>query len=368
MSVFGVGFSFSKVWQDVRAGHNVSPAQNISSFFHRFADSRLFETHGQEESIDEPSLMRKAFVGVTDFDWYTFLSSRPELTEVNFWQPGGRVLFRALSPGDLFLFKLHSPNNFIVGGGFFETSSLLPLSLAWETFGAMNGVGSLQEMRKRVGKFRRQVVDASDDFTIGNVILQQTFFLHRYAWIPVPTDFSLNIVQGKTYDLDAGTGLQLRRELEARLADGATISDQRIVAEGLVRRMYSDPVLARRRLGQGAFRILVTDTYDRQCAITREHTLPVLQAAHIKPVSEGGEHLVSNGLLLRSDVHTLFDRGYVTVTPDLRFRVSSRLDADWNNGKIYYDLDNKAIHIPQDISCRPDLAALEWHAEKVFLR
>src|SRR5207245_78783 len=39
--------------------------------------------------------------------------------------------------------------------------------------------------------------------------------------------------------------------------------------------------------------------------------LPVLHAAHIRPVSEGGRHLVTNGLLLRSDVHALFDRGYV---------------------------------------------------------
>src|SRR5687767_6626201 len=99
--------------------------------------------------------MRKGFVGITDFDWYEFLSSRPDLTEVNFWQPGGRSRFQALARGDLFLFKLHSPNNYIVGGGFFETSSLLPVSLAWDTFGPMNGVGSLSEMRRRIEKYRR---------------------------------------------------------------------------------------------------------------------------------------------------------------------------------------------------------------------
>src|SRR5207245_11556742 len=89
--------------------------------------------------------------------------------------------------------------------------------------------------------------------------------------------------------------------------------------------MYGDPVLVRQRLGQGAFRLVVMDTYQRRCAVTKEKALPVLQAAHIKPVSEGGRHLVSNGLLLRSDVHTLFDRGYVTNTPELKFRASRRL-------------------------------------------
>lgn len=41
---------------------------------------------------------------------------------------------------------------------------------------------------------------------------------------------------------------------------------------------------------------------------------PVLQAAHIRPVTEGGRHRVDNGLLLRSDVHTLFDKGSLTTT------------------------------------------------------
>jgi putative restriction endonuclease len=312
--------------------------------------------------------MRKAFVGVTDFDWYEFLSSRPDLTEVNFWQPGGRVQFKALSFGDLFLFKLHSPNNYIVGGGFFATSSLLPLSMAWETFGPMNGVASLQEMRRRVAGFRSVPARPNEDFTIGNIVLEQTFFLTRDAWIPIPADFSLNIVSGKTYDLDVGTGLELWTALQARLEAGATISPQRNVADGIVSRMFSDPVLARRRLGQGAFRILVTDTYERQCAVTREHTLPVLQAAHIRPVTQAGEHRVTNGLLLRSDVHTLFDRGYVTITPDLKFRVSPRLNDDWQNGKIYYELDGQLIHVPKDASCRPDPQLLEWHSDSVFLR
>ena len=47
------------------------------------------------------------------------LASQPGLDEVNFWQPGSNTQFRALSPGELLLFKLHSPDNFIVGGGVF---------------------------------------------------------------------------------------------------------------------------------------------------------------------------------------------------------------------------------------------------------
>ena len=61
----------------------------------------------------------QAYVAVTDRDWYRALRDRRDLDEVNFWQPGGNRQFRALQPGEPFLFKLHAPDNVIVGGGFF---------------------------------------------------------------------------------------------------------------------------------------------------------------------------------------------------------------------------------------------------------
>jgi putative restriction endonuclease len=312
--------------------------------------------------------MRKAFVGVTDQDWLNFLGARTDLTEINFWQPGGQTRFKALNQGDLFLFKLHSPNNFIAGGGFFAASSLLPVSIAWDTFGAGNGVSSLQEMRRRIEKYRRGVIRQGEDYSVGNIILEQPFFFRREAWIPSPASFKLNTVSGKTYDLEQGDGRDLLLAVEERLRTPAAWAVPQQIAENNVARMFSDPALMRRRIGQGAFRVLVTDTYERQCAVTGEHTLPVLEAAHIRPVTQGGEHRVSNGLLLRSDVHTLFDRGYVTVTPDYSFRVSERLNDDWSNGKIYYALDGQHIQLPRDASCRPDQELLDWHQQSVFLR
>jgi putative restriction endonuclease len=117
------------------------------------------------------------FVGVTDQDWFDFLSAqRPD--EVNFWAPSGRTNFRALQPGELFLFKLHAPNNFIVGGGVFFHASNVPLSLAWEAFGAKNGVGSLEEMRRRIGRYRagELAVSPRTDPVIGCRILTTPFF------------------------------------------------------------------------------------------------------------------------------------------------------------------------------------------------
>ena len=81
-------------------------------------------------------------MGVTDKDWFESVS-RMNADEVNFWQPSGSRQFRALQPGEPFLFKLHSPDNYIVGGGLFVRYSVLPVSLAWDAFGGKNGVSSL---------------------------------------------------------------------------------------------------------------------------------------------------------------------------------------------------------------------------------
>src|SRR5450432_3167081 len=71
------------------------------------------------------------YVAVTDKDWFSFHASKTNLEEVNFWRPSPDATFKALQPGELLLFKLHAPENFIAGGGFFA----LPVNLVWDTFG-----------------------------------------------------------------------------------------------------------------------------------------------------------------------------------------------------------------------------------------
>src|SRR5689334_4777873 len=80
-------------------------------------------------------------VAVTDRGWFDHLRRRPDLAEVNFWAPSD-VSFKALQPGELFLFKLRAPVDSIVGGGVFAYATTLPCSLAWEAFGEANGASS----------------------------------------------------------------------------------------------------------------------------------------------------------------------------------------------------------------------------------
>jgi len=303
----------------------------------------------------------RAYVGVTDYEWFKSLAKWPGLDEINFWQPGGNREFSALKPGELFLFKLHSPRNFVVGGGFFAYSTLLPVSLAWEAFEKRNGVDSLSQMRARIENYRK-AKPSGDDYRIGCILLSQPFFLGESSWVPIPRDWSGNIVQGKRYDLDSDPGREMWRRVQA----GMVVQEPTIPIAAEVGPRYGEPILVEPRLGQGIFRVKITDVYERRCAVSGEKALPTLEAVHIRPYSNDGPHSVQNGLLMRSDIHRLFDRGYATVTPEFRFQASRRLKTEFDNGKEYLDMQGKEIWVPRVDSLRPSREYLEWHNRNVF--
>ncbi len=139
-----------------------------------------------------------------------------------------------------------------------------------------------------------------------------------------------------------------------------------ILAVNVERPRYGELVLVRPRLGQGAFRVIVTDAYRRKCVITGERTLPALEAAHVKPFADGGTHDPTNGLLFRRDIHALFDSGYVTVAPDMTFHVSRKIKEEFENGRHYYQLHGQPISAPISPASHPDAIALTWHNETRF--
>lgn len=309
----------------------------------------------------------KFYVGVTDNQWFEYLAQlQPD--EVNFWRPGGQTSFRAIPAYSPFLFKLHSPYNFIVGGGFFVRYSLLPLSLAWDSFKNKNGAPDYLTFRSSIMKYwEKKGSSAEGDPVIGCIILTIPFFFRETEWIPVPKDWNRNIVHGKTYSTDMSEGARLWAEVEARL-EHYNIVAKSFVTDSAAKERYGREQLVQPRLGQGAFRVLVTEAYSRKCAITGEKTLPVLDASHIKPYSKGGPHAVSNGLLLRQDLHTLFDRGYMTITEDYKIVVSKRIKEDYGNGREYYRMHGKPLLVlPRSELEFPSKEFINWHNENVYV-
>lgn len=135
----------------------------------------------------------KLYVGVTDNRWFQYLASlHPD--EVNFWQPGGKTTFKILQTNDLFLFKLHSPHDYIVGGGFFVKHSFLPISLAWEAFGNKNGTNDYSSFAQAIYMYRKSNRNKEPDPIIGCIILTSPFFFEKDYWIPIPDDWKPSIV------------------------------------------------------------------------------------------------------------------------------------------------------------------------------
>jgi len=313
--------------------------------------------------------MISLFVANTDNAWFDFLASEHDLKEVNFWWPG-ETNFRALQQGEILAFRLKSPRNKIGGFGIFSDHTRLPIQTAWETFGRANGVPSLEALRRAIASLRTNIaVGPSTD--IGSTVLVQPVFFPPDLWFDVPESWSPSIQRGKRYSTDQAEGLRLWNKL-LETANGCTkgssFSEQDqspFITPNQVR--FGTPILIIPRLGQGAFRIAVMEAYERKCAVTDGKVLPALDAAHIKPYGEGGEHIKSNGILLRKDIHSVFDAGYVTIKEDFTFSVSKKVKEIFNNGEEYLRLHGTVIRRPDRKADWPDVDLLRWHNKERFL-
>jgi predicted restriction endonuclease len=142
--------------------------------------------------------------------------------------------------------------------------------------------------------------------------------------------------------------LQIQQEVEA-----TEPFDPKNVPDG--RKRILSAVI--RRLGQQAFRRKLISAYASQCALTQCKTLWVLEAAHISPYRGIRTNSVTNGLLLRADVHTLFDLILITIEPSkFLVQVSKLLE-----GSPYEALDGQQPRTPAKTALCPSAAALEYH-------
>lgn len=318
-------------------------------------------------------LPQEAFVANTDRAWFDFLAGRAQssrLDEVNFWLPKATSPMREMHAGAPIFFRLKKPDYAIAGYGFFADFEVLDLDLAWQTFGAKNGDPTREHFFERIGGYRRLDLlqpNARRD-PIGCTILRDAVFWPAERWIPWATDrkWHPNIVQGRT-ERDKASVSILMSAIRADHAEppAELVSPTFELLNADEREWSIRGQMARE--GQGTFRLRLLKAYGK-CAITGEHTQIVLDGAHIQPYLGPRSNHPQNGVLLTKEFHALFDAGYVTITPDLRVRVSERLRIDWSNGRRYYPFDGKPLAtIPSDKALEPSREALEWHQRHKFL-
>jgi len=314
------------------------------------------------------------YIGVTDTDWYRFHLNAGS-NEVNFWRPGGGT-FKALDYGQPFVFKLKSPVNKLVGFGFFVGYHRLPVSMAWYVFGSGNGTPDVSVLRSRLAKMAERnnigTMSAQSDPEIGCIGLSDCVFLPVEQSIEPPTDWKATIQRGKTYYPDQDFNEVMWHWIRANRPEPAIVRDPIDIAEpdsDVVPAQFGGAYLTRGRLGQSGFRLQILKNYENTCVFTGEHTLPVLQAAHIKPVSTFRNNAITNGVLLRADVHILYDQGLVGIDQDYKLRVSPVIREQYLNGVNYYAHDGQPVRkLPEMQAHRPNRDHLAWHMENVFVR
>lgn len=127
-------------------------------------------------------------------------------------------------------------------------------------------------------------------------------------------------------------------------------------------RVWTMKAVAQRR-GQPLFRARLLDAYGSRCAITRCSAVEVLEAAHVLPYRGDHTDRTDNGLLLRADVHTLFDCGLLWVTEERTIALApSLLQTD------YSQLQGLPLRLPPAAENHPNPAHLKEHAERCLTR
>ncbi|MDO6455607.1 HNH endonuclease [Celeribacter halophilus] len=114
--------------------------------------------------------------------------------------------------------------------------------------------------------------------------------------------------------------------------------------------------IAQRR-GQKKFRRMLLKAYKSSCAISQTSVEEVLEAAHITPYLGEDTNTISNGLLLRTDLHTLFDLFLIKINPEsLQVEVAPSLAST-----PYWRYNQQRIHLPAKSSDHPSALALAQH-------
>lgn len=277
-------------------------------------------------------------LALTDVEWFKYLREwQPPL--INFWTPTAWAVNK-INPGDLFYFFLKSPFRRVGGYATYVYSVRFTVADAWRKFFIGNGAASLDSLLERLRSINKGI---DPDSLIGCIILKDAVYFSDRGFLKAEelgTTFANGIQKFKYL-----TGIAHEADIGASLA----------VKEYL----WPNLISHRRKIASGAFRDSLLEIYGR-CVITGTDYPLVLKAAHINPDFQEAEN-PQNGLLLRSDINTLYEANLLTVDQDYRVKLSRILE-----NTSYENLEGKEVYLPSDPNLYPSREALKKREEKLI--
>jgi putative restriction endonuclease len=304
------------------------------------------------------------YIGNTDNTWFDFCKSSGPHREVNFWQPSTQH-FKALNEGGTLAFRLKSPRNVIGGFGTLAVAGHFSIKQAWEEFGVSNGVSSKEKLLEIISKYRKGR-DTTEYSMIGFKVLIDPIFLDEKDWFELPSDWANSIVSGKSYSNTSSEGAKVLRKIASLNMSGSAFESDRHKFEGFAEQpeKYGSVMSIRPRLRQADFRLKLVSCYEASCAITGTQIPQILEAAHIIPFSGDGVHSFENGILLRSDIHRLFDDGLIWIDDEYCVVVSPVL-LNENAHQDYAALNGRKIFLPKNRQMWPSIENIQRHRKLI---
>lgn len=291
-------------------------------------------------------------ISPTDNEWFTFLKESGYNSFINFWTPTPWNI-KKLHIGDRWYFLLKSPVRKIGGfGEFFEYKNLKAID-AWNEFGIRNGcltkaefIGKIQSYIEKNSKKVSPFSVTINEYKIGCITLNNCAFWDEENYKDLSSfniKFPSQIVKQKYF------------KQEDSLADlSSDIELFNLISEP--REEYKS--IANLRKGQNEFKRKIMKAYDNRCCISGETCPELLEAAHIQPYLSNNSNHIQNGLLLRIDLHRLFDNGLLHIDDDYIIHVSSQLVS-----LDYQRYHGKQIFLPKKQSSHPSRDALALRKE-----
>lgn len=275
----------------------------------------------------------------TEIKWAEFLMEKGITGEVNFWTPTDWKI-RGLKRGDRLYFMLKSPIRQIGGYGSFVDYKIMDVDAAWNEFGIRNGCDSILELKSRLAAYNSNVTLSA----IGCLILNDICFFDS------PVD-------------PANVGLSFPREV-VKFKYYRDTTDPFLSHEAI---SYTTPFalvhstdktkknhLMSERVGQPQFKLDISNAYGYKCCISGEVTPELLQAAHIQSYINKDSNHPQNGLLLRIDLHKMYDSGLLTIDEDYKVHISRKVTSP-----DYTMFDGKTIALPKNKSKWPSSIAIK---------